>query len=458
MRKFLATGAAIIAVSAITLIRPAPVEAYSVYYNTSTCYVDIVGSPYSWIYVSATSTPITTYNESTFNSNWTIYQVGQYNNIAHIASTSIVFGNYLLVKFTNTGSGLALDPGLAGEAFYWPSAVINFDTSSHFISLVPAGASTTGYTTSIGAHLFVDPDQYESGAYLEMKFVNNTIENGIGGSALDAWNSAFGAITIPLSSGDNVVSTSTTFTIDGNVNATYRVKVPNQTVLIGSLLPDQILISTTSTFTVNHKTGLDIAMASTTDVLVSALITGTTTQSVIRCNPVDFDITTCVISLIVPPQSTYVNALNRLKSDALTHFPLGYVTDFISILYDTSEGTMTPIDAYVPSVLPGGGAHIRLDLSHVLDTVLYATTSIYTNVSAPDTRSLYDITNDYWELVVYIMAGIYFLTRILGAHLFPQKMGGTIIETDSITTPEVGTRGRKTGIRHTVSRVTRRKF
>lgn len=282
----------------------------------------------------------------------------------------------------------------------------------------PLNEEYVSTTTLTGARLFVNENDWRSGTYLSMNFTNNTVANGVGGFALEAWNSAFGEIKIPLNSGLNIVSTSTTFTLNGQVNAVWRIKVPNSTPIIGFFLPDQVLYSTSTVFIVGQRTALDIAMASTSEALITALLTGTTTsQSVIRCNPWDFDIMICLISLIIPPQSVLQNDFEILRDGFLSKWPLGYVTRMIEIFASSTNSQIPVISATIPSGVIGAGASITLDANHALDFILNATTSGFLNSSASSTDTLYEITSYYWELIVYACLGLYILRRILGSHL-----------------------------------------
>lgn len=301
------------------------------------------------------------------------------------------------------------------------------DTTTRIDTISPPNASTTGYTTTLNATGYINEDDYETGTILRLRLVNNTLQNGIGGSALDAWNSAFGGYSIPITSaGAFDLSTTTTFDIDGQVNIEWSIQVPNTTWLIGSFLSPQVLVSTTTYFIVNQMTGLDIAMASTTDILISALVTGTTTQSVIRCNPANFDITVCLISLLIPPRSVLENDLTNFKNDVLVRFPIGYVTRFLTILGSGATSSLPVFSATIPDALPfGQGQTITLDLNHSLDWILYATTSAYITAEASSTDTLYDITSYYWNIMVYMALGFYILRRIIGAHLIPDLFYST---------------------------------
>jgi len=98
---------------------------------------------------------------------------------------------------------------------------------SRVIVTDPTHREVVATTTMVGATVYVNPDEWVEGTYLRINLVNNTLQNGIGGSALDAWQSAFGGIDLPLSSGYNQVSTSTTFTMAGQVNASWQIRQPS---------------------------------------------------------------------------------------------------------------------------------------------------------------------------------------------------------------------------------------
>lgn len=111
---------------------------------------------------------------------------------------------------------------------------------------------------------------------------------------------------------------------------------------------------------------------------------------------------------------------STLSADNLKYrFPLGYVTDFVTIISTSTESSLVVVDATLPSVLPGGGAHIRIDLSHILDPVLNATSTIFNNASAPSTQTFYEITSHYWNIVLYLAVVFYIIARIVGSHIVP---------------------------------------
>ena len=111
---------------------------------------------------------------------------------------------------------------------------------------------------------------------------------------------------------------------------------------------------------------------------------------------------------------------STLSADNLKYrFPIGYITDFVTIVSTSTESSLVVVDATLPSVLPGGGAHIHIDLAHILDPVLNATSTIFNNESAPSTQTFYEITSHYWNIVLYLAVVFYIIARIVGSHIVP---------------------------------------
>jgi len=144
----------------------------------------------------------------------------------------------------------------------------------------------------------------------------------------------------------------------------------------------------------------------------------TTTISTLYINT-NFSASQCVSILFTPEPTLIKSYVTRFKGDLTTHFPVGYITDLVTILGTTSSSTITIINATVPSFIPGTGSNIRLDLNGVLNPILNATTSRYSNISGSSTQTFYQITSYYWNLIIYILCGFYIFRRILGKSLIP---------------------------------------
>jgi len=146
----------------------------------------------------------------------------------------------------------------------------------------------------------------------------------------------------------------------------------------------------------------------------------TLSYSASSCNWNAFVLEDCVKALFLPKPQDFRYSFDLLKNGMLSYWPLGYITDFATILSTTSEMTAIGISAIVPSGIPGTGSEINLSLSSTTLSYIYdATVGSFVNSSAPDTRSFYDITNDYWEIIVYLLLGIYLISRVISSVFVP---------------------------------------
>lgn len=125
--------------------------------------------------------------------------------------------------------------------------------------------------------------------------------------------------------------------------------------------------------------------------------------------------------LFVPDGYVLKRMITDFHDNALTHFPLGYVTDLVEIFSTTTKSSLTVLNAKLPSALGFGSPEISLDLTGVLDPILNATTTVYNNNTASSTQTFFQITNYYWEIFVYLSAFFYILSRILGSRLIPHN-------------------------------------
>jgi len=126
-----------------------------------------------------------------------------------------------------------------------------------------------------------------------------------------------------------------------------------------------------------------------------------------------FSLIDCVGYLFVPNTQIISNTVTSLTNNVLTVFPLGYITDIVTIFNSNSTSSLPVISATIPNGIIGGGASVVLNPNHALDFVLNATSTIFST----STQTFYEITNYYWKLVLYILAFIYVVGRILGSGL-----------------------------------------
>jgi len=154
---------------------------------------------------------------------------------------------------------------------------------------------------------------------------------------------------------------------------------------------------------------------------LETILAGTSTPFTLAdCNILSgFDFGRCVTFAFVPSGKQLSDFGSRVSNGILSKFPLGYVWNFYQIMRSTATSSeFIGIDAVIPSVLPGGNSHLVLGLDEdSFDMLFNATTSQFLNVSAPDDRTFYEITSEYWNIFVYLATGFYLIRRILGSRV-----------------------------------------
>jgi len=176
---------------------------------------------------------------------------------------------------------------------------------------------------------------------------------------------------------------------------------------------------------------------------IFASTTGTSTAaSAQTCNPFSGSVSTlfynttfnpisCISFLLIPDPVYLSQTFTSFRNTISTHFPLGFVSDFLNIMGTTTVGTLTVFKATVPDALGFcQTCTITLDLTHAVDFLLNATNTKFQSVESSSTVTFFEFTSFYWNIFVYIGAGLYILRRVLGAHLVPhlgdqfQEMSG----------------------------------
>ena len=313
---------------------------------------------------------------------------------------------------------------------------ILLEDRTRIIELTPENnfiATSTGTTTDIIYNFTYYINQNDIGQKFSVQvFLKNYDQNTLFGGLSDS-QIEFLDFTA-TSSGVGGISGYITVP-DGN----YMIKAQLKKSLWGFTLPKiGVLDERENQFIVGSSTYIGALVQGSRNSLNNALSSTSAmsfASSSNTCNPfsgsvstlyfnVDFSPIACTAFLFVPDQTLISDSLTNVRINVLQAFPIGYITDFVTIMATTSTSTLTVINATLPSILPGGGAKIKLDLSHALDWALYATSSKYNNASASSTRTLFDITNDYWKIIVYVSALLYILSRLLGTRLIPSNFIG----------------------------------
>jgi len=104
----------------------------------------------------------------------------------------------------------------------------------------------------------------------------------------------------------------------------------------------------------------------------------------------------------------------------LSNFPVGFLTEFISIMSTTTSEELPVLSAHLPSALGLGQQELEVTVSSTSLAWLWnSTTGEFINESAPSSDTLYEITVVYWRILVYLSAFMYMLYRVFGSFLIP---------------------------------------
>jgi len=341
-------------------------------------------------------------------------------------------------KTTNIHSDLAVyDFGPAGGGGI--GCILNCaapNTSTRFEDTTPLNNAIVSSTTpvTVGATVYINPADYSSGMYLNISFTNETVA-ALGGSALDAWNAAWGtgstggfpAIQIPITASSTDLSLSTTtsnFVRDGRVTALYTVQSPNKWSslwFIGSFFSGSTVISTTTQFVVGEKTDYDIALDNGGAGLANTILFGTTTAGISTstvqalteaCIPsLNFNLYGCLKGLIIPDTNTLSSAFGQARDGFLSYFPFGYVTRFYNIISGTATSSLPSLSVTVPAGFPAAGDTLNLTpWGHLMGTGSYLATATSTATG----HTFESTFETYWDDFVYFVFGVGVVLRLVG--------------------------------------------
>jgi len=297
------------------------------------------------------------------------------------------------------------------------SGEVSTTTTTQIFSLSPENGSTTGNVVNFGMTYFISPTdiiEYGNVTVLLRNIDQNVLlVGGFSPSDIVLYNNE------NESAGFHSFATST-FLGDGN----YRLMAYISGI---NLFQWQDLEVTASTqFTVNQGTFIG-NISQNSYASYGALLASTTATSTLAlsksCKPFsgEFDTVNCLAFLFIPDAYLAQQSIENFRSEVLTRFPLGYVTDFISILSTGTSTTVTLVDLQVPGILPGGGKTMTLTIDeHSLDMLLNATSSVFATTKQDDPRTFREITEEYWLIVLGVLTILYMLRRILGVAVIPE--------------------------------------
>jgi hypothetical protein len=356
------------------------------------------------------------------------------NNGAHPTATTY------RIKWTGDG-GTDVSINAKWNGSTWENInVPPTDTSTHLISLTPLNNSTTSNPVTFTLQAYIAPE--DIGTFIGVKFwLHNIDQNTILGGLTQYFNNN----DIYLLDGFNATTSgyfnysTTTILAEGNYRINAQIKrsylsgwIVNPLSSINNEWNNQFIVGS-STFIGN--------ISQNSFGLLNGTLTSSTGTIGTNCNPIkasgtfgfayneQASITACLAYLLIPDSGQLQTTLTDFKDNVATHFPLGYVTDFLLTMSTTSTTSLNIIDVQIPEGMAGTGATLKLDITHVFDPILNAKVDkfVYKNSEGigqiATSTTLYEYTSFWWEMIIYILAGLYLLARILGMHLFDISFG-----------------------------------
>jgi len=303
------------------------------------------------------------------------------------------------------------------------SPVLDFYDTRFIPPVLPVASSTvaTSSVVTIGGHVFVSPVHYVEGkTYVRMSFVNFTASL-VTGSALQAWDTAFNNIEIPVTASSTVVDFSTTtdkFSIYlGKTEGNYQLIVKDCPWYgFGLFCTSDVLVATSTYFYIGHKTGFDadqeagnlgvFGLAPSSDPF-----NGTTTNAVLDCDiAVSFKLDKCLWSFVIPNGYLTNQVLTNYKSLPILGWPIRFVEIAITTTATTSLPTINYTFSNANSFV--GGINIHFDPWQYM----FVSGSLVKDSWVADNGSgnIWDIMGPFVKLVVYMTLGFYIIRRLTG--------------------------------------------
>jgi len=305
------------------------------------------------------------------------------------------------------------------------SSIPALNNVTRIISFTPENGTTTasGVPVDFSLQAYISPD--DIGSYFSIAFTLHNIDQNVALLSAFSPNDIYFLDNFQATTSGYFSYASSTVIADGNyrINAklrrTYLDLVVNPFASVNQNLSHQFVVGTSTFIGQISQTSYDQF-----NTALNGQSATSTTALATTCVPWSgsFDTLNCLSFLFIPDAGYLSDTIDNFQYRVSTHFPLGYITDLISIFSTTTESTLTVVDTNLPTALGFGSPHIALSLNGVLDSFLYATSSLYSgdNSSTSATTTLYDITSTYWRYLVYIGAGFYIFRRILGSHIIPR--------------------------------------
>jgi len=361
--------------------------------------------------------PITSGNDYMLSFEGESLSLGSYPpDITIIANSSVSYGN--VCSITAGVWSCAVASNIRFVAY----DTGGIDTSTHIIEVLPENGTTTSNPVTFSLSAYVNLDDlgpYNPFDLAKIRIVlHNIDQNVLWGTGWLSPNDIVLYDDYATTTGYFYYATTTTV---GEGNYRIHAELTRHFLIDGTVYDevDNQFIVGQSTFigniSQNSWNALQGIYASTSATSTAALADSCTPWST------DFDTVNCLAFVFIPDAGLINDSLTNLKDNVLTRFPLGYVTDFVSIMSTSSTSTLIFFNFTTPSGFRFAPVTFTFDAYRSMDWFLYATTTAeWNSAGAISEQTWFEITNGYWTYIVYAGLLFYMLRRILGKDIIPK--------------------------------------
>lgn len=285
---------------------------------------------------------------------------GSLTDIAHYAgghpgTTTVPVAGYYYQLYYDT---LDAPTGVYYE-FYWDGIGTPIQegaappSQTTIISVAPINNTTVSSSSPVvlGGYVYVLPDDFSDGMYLEMKYARYSDYQ----AAVASPELLYTTYTFPITaSGFSTFSTTTPSTLRGGqytMTSTIKSASMLNGVLnffgFGQFANFGTKTSTTTQFVVGELSGYDKLVASTTQAIADYM--ASSTISFASCTSwTSFDLPNCLNLLFVPQAAPIAAALDNFKNEFLSYAPWGYLTRTVAILSNTASSSLPTFSVTFP--------------------------------------------------------------------------------------------------------------
>lgn len=336
-------------------------------------------------------------------------------------------GNFYVAKANGTDYSPPIDGSVIQPYFVLYNGTADEDappdTHTRFLSVEPVASSTvaTSSPVTVGGHVYVNSSDYVEGkTYLQMTFTNYTASL-VTGSALQAWDTAFGDIILPITASSTDLDISTTtdkFGIySGKTEGSYRIVIKTCPWYGFGLFCDIKPLNATSTyFYIGGKTQFDIDQEAG-NLGIFGLAPGsdpfnaTSTNASLDCNfAINFDVYKCLWSFVIPNPYLTNQVMDQYKRLPIVGWPIR----FVEVLITTTATTSLPVISYTFSEDNTflGGVNIHFDPW----PYFYTSGSLVKDEFLADDGSgnVWDIMGPLIKIIVYMTLLFVIIRRLTG--------------------------------------------